>query len=206
MQNWFVYLFALTACSTVGFYAGFLAGIGAFAIFATREKERTHRRIQAVVIRTSVAEAESHAGAYEENGPCRVYGPEVEYRYEVDGVTYTATAHEVFMGGSTKLSDRRWAERISNRFQVGQAAVAWYDPTDPSQAFLIRGTREYGVPFLLLTLGLTGLVGCGFFADSVGALIPCVVLILFGWGAVVLKFVVSFKSKTRPGSSSKSRD
>jgi uncharacterized protein DUF3592 len=48
--------------------------------------------------------------------------------------------------------DQRWAEGIIGRYQVGRPVTAYYNPRDPSEAFLLK---QYAVaPWILCGIGL----------------------------------------------------
>lgn len=94
------------------------------------------------------------------------YRPVVEYRYAVDGQTYT---HDnVFPGSFERWRDSRfWAEDVANDYRAGQTVEARYNPRRPSDAYI----RNDGWPgewvvtagyAALLVVGGVGLVVRGF--------------------------------------------
>lgn len=82
--------------------------------------------------------------------------PDVRYRFAVDGRTAEASAIST---NSRRTSDPAWAESVCARYPVGSQHPCWYDPADPSQAYLERapdaggGIVKYLGGFLVL-LGL----------------------------------------------------
>lgn len=85
-----------------------------------------YREVDAVVIDTRV---ERRMG-----GGASSYTPRVAFRYTVDGRIYEAD----------RLTPRdvpgtlRWARKHVAKFQRGDRVIAYYDPRDPSRAFLER--------------------------------------------------------------------
>jgi hypothetical protein len=81
------------------------------------------------------------------------FKPLIEYRYEVDGQTYTSKRYDITVISS---SGRASKERILDRYEVGETVTAYYDPDDPAGAVL---TREVSLEFVMFIIG--GLVFSG---------------------------------------------
>lgn len=63
------------------------------------------------------------------------YTPEVTYQYQVNGVSYQSSE----LRAAYVSSDQDWANDIVSRYRPGQPCRAFYDPSKPDQAVLIRG-------------------------------------------------------------------
>jgi hypothetical protein len=63
-----------------------------------------------------------------------VYQPFVVYRYEVNGQAYES--HRVWP--ERLYVDEEWAQEVLHQFKVGQVYDGYYDPNNPSDAFLIQ--------------------------------------------------------------------
>ena len=65
--------------------------------------------------------------------------------------------------GSTRLpssTDRDGAQRWVDRFPAGRKVDVWFDPADPAEAVLVRGTSRTNV-VALVVIGIA-FVGIGF--------------------------------------------
>jgi len=88
---------------------------------------QSNQPVEATVLSTSI----DHKVVDDEDK----YRPVVEYRYTVDGRTYTQD--NVFPGSFGRWRDSRgWAERIAGAYREGQTVEARYDPGDPGQAYV----------------------------------------------------------------------
>ncbi len=76
------------------------------------------------------AEMKAHSG---ENGD--TYSPEVTYRYQVNGSSYTG--EKIAIGQMS--SSTGYAQGVLNRYPVGQKVSVHYSPGDPSAAVLETG-------------------------------------------------------------------
>jgi hypothetical protein len=121
--------------------------IGGIAL--TREYHRlaTWQPVQARVLEKRV---DAHV-----DSDGNTYRPAVTYRYEVNGRTYTSTRTLPI----NESRSGRWAYRIIERFAIGGTYTAWYDPTDPANAFLVRSHSLIAPIFAAIGLVVT-LGGC----------------------------------------------
>ena len=84
------------------------------------------------------------------------YIPRVEYRYELDGTEYTNDNIQ-FVSVSWEFKDRFKAERVTKPFPVGNAVDVFYDPTDPGNSVLLKGSVG-GPPWgYIIGAGIAGL-------------------------------------------------
>jgi hypothetical protein len=67
------------------------------------------------------------------------YRPRVEYRYELNGAEYTNDNIQ-FVSVSWEFKDRFKAERIIKPYPVGKAVDVYYDPLDPANSVLLKGS------------------------------------------------------------------
>ena len=159
----------------------FLLVSGLFVLWASRRAGSRFLRVQAKVVSKELTEG--YVGV-KDGHLLPGFGPGIEYEYEVDGQVLRCNI--VMSVGAEMRSNRDWAERILRRHDVGQLVDAYYDPDNPSQAFLVNGDRS-GAPYFLVTMGGGGLAGAGLLAQSIGHLTFClvataiVVVILAGW-------------------------
>lgn len=68
------------------------------------------------------------------NGEHVSYQPEVEYRYEVNGVTYFCRQ----LYGMQKGRSRRWAEALVEELKRKESLEVWYDSQRPWDAVLLK--------------------------------------------------------------------
>ena len=104
-------------------------------------------------IRTSVSMRDRHTSTARD----REYYPEVFYRYAVGGKEFRSSQ---FALGEThpKYREREDAAVAAEDFHVGSIIPVYYDPSDPGNAVLQRGSRvgswvPLGLSFLFGTLG-----------------------------------------------------
>lgn len=113
-------------------------------------------RVEGEVIGVQVQVWESVAEAVDQPEPKPYYYPEIEYRYEVDGQTYTSTRYGL---GETaqKYEDRGDAELAAAKYQIGDPIEVAYDPAAPDQAVLRTGASIGAWAPLLLGVLFGGL-------------------------------------------------
>ncbi len=87
------------------------------------------------------------------HGESDTYKPLIEYRYEVDGQTYTSKRYDIIDAAS---SARAGKERILERYEVGETVTAYYDPDNPAEAVLTREVSLEFVVFIILGLWFSG--------------------------------------------------
>lgn len=87
---------------------------------------------------------------YDADGDRRtVYYPRVTYEYSVDGETYRSSNLRAGLGRESMLESN--ARRTVERYPVGAQVTAYYDPENPSRAFLVAGRSS--VPLIAGGLG-----------------------------------------------------
>jgi len=79
------------------------------------------------------------------------FAPAVECEYEVDGKQHTSKAVTPF---DEAYSHRWMVKRIIKRYRPGQVTTLFFDPADPSRAFLKCGPS----PYLFFGLGSFGII------------------------------------------------
>ena len=163
----------------------FLA-IGAIVFWSARKAEARFLPVQAKILSKRLASD----AVIDEDGPIGVSGPLIEYEYEVNGEPFRCNV--VISGGQEKRSNHRWAKKILRQHDVGQAITAYYDRTNPSQAFLVKGDRGF-VPYFLVGFGILGMTLSGVFASMAGYLIPCVVAVIVVAVAAVMWLTFQFR-------------
>ena len=131
-----------------GFCTLFL-GIG--ATMAAKEQRRlsVFRPVPATVLSTRVQVHSDPDG--------NTYEPVVVYRYRVQDREYTASR-------VTPLKESRsgrWARRVTARYAVGGEYTAYYDPDNPSEAFLLRSRSVLPLAFVGIPLIGLVLIGAG---------------------------------------------
>ncbi|TAM49209.1 MAG: DUF3592 domain-containing protein [Acidobacteria bacterium] len=89
------------------------------------------------------------------------YRPEISFRYEVGGKTFTCTGWDSWaLSGDYGGGSAKFYGRVLDRYEVGATSRCWYDPGDPSQAVLVRRIRPlYVLAVLPLAFAVLGAVG-----------------------------------------------
>jgi Protein of unknown function (DUF3592). len=129
----------------------FLA-VGGYLVYEQEQALRSYESTEATVLGTEVdRDVDRETGE-----PDSVtYTPIVEYRYRVDGQTYTA--RNVYPGGTSARSDRGWAQGVVDDYRQGETVTAYYDPADTSEAYLIKQRDLTKFAFVVLPLGFLGM-------------------------------------------------
>lgn len=142
------FLFMLLWCGVIGVATYFIVGGMLRQIAAAHYLETMGKVVSSRV--------ESHRGS-----DSTTYSPELEYRYTVDGRTYTGDRYAYSTGGS---SDSSYARDIVNRHQAGKTVTVYYDPNDPAEAVLTKDVQNESYFFLLFIqpFWLVGLGGVGY--------------------------------------------
>jgi len=120
------------------------AGVGVFLARLQHHKIRTYQPVQATVLASRVKVRTSHS----RNGTSRSYKPIIEFRYEVNGRSYTCDQ----VTPLDNSGSRKWAYGLVRRFRPGQAVQAYYDPRFPADAFLIKRYSFFPYFFLLFSV------------------------------------------------------
>lgn len=134
------------ALAFVAFGAVF-GGIGVVRLTAEYRRLGTWQPVEATVLNKRVDVR------YDSDG--NTYRPEITYRYFVNDQAYTST-HTLPLNESRS---GRWAYRIIQRFAVGGRYTAWYDPANPSDAFIVRSHSIIAPVFTAIGVVVT-LGGC----------------------------------------------
>ena len=116
-------------------------GFGVFPIWLQHHRITTYLPTNATVISTRVETESSRSarpGDSLQSHPMASYVPVVEYRYQVGVVSYTSDS--VFPIRAA-INSRRWAKQIVNQFNEGETIKAFYNPEDPTEAFLLKPYR-----------------------------------------------------------------
>ena len=106
------------------------------------------RPVQATVLRTSVDSRTDSDG--------NTYLPVVEYRYAVNDRVYSSNRTMPIR----ESRSGRWAYNVIKEFRPGATYTAWYDPQDPSQAFIVR-SHSIVAPVFAAIGAIVIVVGCG---------------------------------------------
>lgn len=120
-------------------------GVGIGGVWNQHWKITHYLPVRATV---TSAEVQSHTSHDSDGGTSTSYSPEVRYAYEVSGRTYASR--------STLPLDisasRSWAKEIVGRYRPGRTAEAFYNPADPSDAFLVKQYSFFPYFFVLFPL------------------------------------------------------
>ncbi|MDF1502723.1 DUF3592 domain-containing protein [Roseisolibacter sp. H3M3-2] len=119
------------------------------------------RATPAVVVSSSVATSSGRSGT--------TYRPAVSYRYVAADSERVGTA---VLPGRGEGRGRAWAERIAARFAAGDSTVAYVDPSDPSDAYLVRQPSAGVLLLIAAPLAVIGLLLVDGPVGSVGDPMP----------------------------------
>ncbi len=151
--------FALFWTAIVMVFNGFI-GYGVYKNYQAQDYLET----TGVVTRSEV---DRHRGS-----DSTTYSPDIEYRYEVDGQTYTSDQH---VYGEISSSDRAGAKKAVRKFPVGKSVRVYYNPADPEDAVLDRSFESlpwflvlFLTPFNLVMIGLWWACACGIWRSLFG--------------------------------------
>lgn len=134
---------------------GIFAAIGTLLVGSQIHALNTWLPVQAHVIHRHIRSDDS-------GNSDTTYEPRVWYTYIVRGQKYTS--HRAIYGSES--SGYSWAEKIVNQFPVGQTCTAYYNPHDPTQAFLVHKMDKLiwifpGLGYLFALVGVIGLIVMG---------------------------------------------
>jgi hypothetical protein len=116
-------------CLSIAVYRGYMTLVGV----------HSWRPVEAVILSKELQQVSS-------GSEFDAYKVAIEYRYEVDGQTYTSKRYDIMDAASSARADK---ERILERYEVGETVTAYYDPDDPAEAVL---TREVSLEFAMLAM------------------------------------------------------
>jgi uncharacterized protein DUF3592 len=131
----------------MGAFCSLFLGIGAVTLAKEHRRLTTYRPVSATVLSTSVEEHSDSDGS--------TYEPVVVYRYYVDDRPYTASRVTPLKSSRSG----RWAHRIVAKYRVGDSYTAYYDPAEPSEAFLMRSRSI--IPWAFIAIPSIGLLILG---------------------------------------------
>jgi hypothetical protein len=118
----------------------------------------TSQPVEAVVVSSGVEEQVNDEGG-------TMYRPSVVYRYDVGGRSYTSS--EIFPLTAWASERRETAERFVRPFAVEQSVEAYYNPEEPSRAFLLKRYSFLPYLFILVSAPLTVLFAARCLRDRV---------------------------------------
>lgn len=127
----------------MGAFCSLFLGVGGIMLVKEHRRLTLYQPVTATVLSTRVeVHSDSDGSTYE---------PVVVYRYRVNEREYTASR-------VTPLKESRsggWARRVASRYEVGSEYTAFYDPQDPSEAFLMRSRSI--IPWAFVVIPLMGM-------------------------------------------------
>lgn len=135
-----------------------IAGYGATKYQEQEEMATTYEETEALILSSKVAR-QSGAG---QEGPS--FYPDIVFEYRVDGEKYRSS--RVFLAGGT--GSKFEFEDVVDQYEPGTRTTAYYDPDDPSKAYLVeqRTNGPLMVSGFGLLFALTGVLGViGLFQD-----------------------------------------
>lgn len=116
-------LLATTFLAVFGLLFG---GIGGTIMWREQQRLTTWLPVEATVLSKSVDRHSDDDGT--------TYSPVVVYSYRVNGRSFRSDR----VLPISESRSGRWADHIIENYDVNQKYTAWYNPADPSQAFLRR--------------------------------------------------------------------
>lgn len=129
---------ALAIAAMLAVFGGVFAGIGGRMLLREYRRLAEWTPVQATVIATHV---ESHS-----DSDGTTYSPVVVYRYWVNDQQFTSRRALPV----NESRSGRWAYRVIERFSAGGTYTAWYDPGNPSDAFIVRAHSIIAPVFTLI--------------------------------------------------------
>ena len=121
----FLPIFTLFWCGLTGAFAVWMGG----AILKHQDAEKRFQSTQGVVLSSRI---ESHTTT-SDGRTSTTYSPEITYRYEVDGKTYTSSQYAYGMGSTSEYG---YVSGLVERHPAGKKIPVYYDPDDPAEAIL----------------------------------------------------------------------
>ena len=137
------------------FTGGIFAAFGTWLVSSQIHALKTWLPVKAHVFHRHIRSVDS-------NNSDTTYEPRVWYTYTVGGQKYTS--HRAIYGSES--SGYSWAEKIVNQYPVGHNCTAYYNPQDPTQAFLVHKMDKMiwlfpGIGYLFALVGVIGLIVLG---------------------------------------------
>ena len=121
--------------------AAFLLSFVAFGgrmVWLQHHRLATYHAVPVTVLTAGVEEVSGDDGSS--------YRPTVTYRYTVAGRTYTSSR----VTPLNQSRGRRWASEMAGRFVAGGTYTGYYDPTRPSESFLVRQSTVLPYAFIVI--------------------------------------------------------
>ena len=138
----------LNAAAFIGLFGLVFGGIGGGIMFREHQRLTTWLPVEATVLSKDVD--------VNSDGDGTTYRPVVTYRYFVNDRPYTSNrVHPINEGRSGG-----WAYRIVAQYELNASYTAYYNPADPTEAFL-RRSRNIVAP-IFAGIGALLLVGSAF--------------------------------------------
>lgn len=124
---------------------GIFIAVGVGLCASQVKRYLTWQPVRARIVSTGVASSTGEGGG-------TVYRPDVEYAYHRGGEIIIARGIAIY----NLSSSYDWANRISQRYRVGDSVTAYIDPLSPSDGFVIRELSWSPLVFVLgpLLIGL----------------------------------------------------
>jgi hypothetical protein len=125
--------------------------VGSYMAWSQDHAMRAHVPVTANVLSRDIESNSDSDGT--------TYRPVVKYRYTVNGRSYESDQVTVLK----EASGHSWATGVLARIPSGDTVRAYYDPADPSSAFLLRETSFFPYIFILfpmvfMCIGLASMV------------------------------------------------
>lgn len=126
-------------------FLGIFIVVGASMYISQVKRYLTWPPVQARIVRTDITSSSSN-----DNGT--VYRPVISYAYQRGGSTVIATGTTII----TISSSYGWADKIRERYRVGDSVTAYIDPVSPSDGYLTHELSWFPLIFVVgpLILGL----------------------------------------------------
>ncbi len=142
----FIVTVCIMSCGVLAFF-----GMGVWHLRQFHNLTKRYRQVDAKVISVEIETREPEGEDWGEFSTYCPFAPAVECEYEVEGKAYTTKALTPFDGA---YSDRWMVKRIIKNYRPGQVTTVFYDPADPTKAFLKCGPG----PNLFFGLGSFGII------------------------------------------------
>jgi len=117
-------------------------GFGGYMAWSQHHKITTYQPVPATVLSADVKTIRTRDSR---GRTSTSYKPVVKYRYQVDGRTHTCDA----VTPIEESGMHSWAHGIVEQYPAGQETEAYYNPADPSEAFLVKQYSFFPYVFLL---------------------------------------------------------
>jgi hypothetical protein len=126
-----------------------ISAVGAHGAWEQNRKITTWKPVEVTVVARRLDERVSHG----KGGRRVTYQPKVTFKYQVNGRPFSSSNVLPYL-------DHRsfsWAFQIINRFREGRTYEGYYDPQNPSEAFLLREYSFEPYWMILIPAGCLGM-------------------------------------------------